>query len=117
MEPFPFEMNTRGLVALALQFVLPLLVGLVTKRSWPDGWKATLLLALSAFTQFLVAFQDAITSAEQFHWQVWVYNTVIGFVIAVAVHFGLWKPTGASDSAQDTLINDKAPAHRAVDDY
>jgi hypothetical protein len=107
-----FEMNTRGMVALAIQFLLPLLVGLVTKRSWPDGLKAVLLLALTALGQFLLAYQDSLGAGEHFVWQSWLWSTVVGFAIAVAVHFGLWKPTGASATAQDAVINDKAPAHR-----
>jgi len=29
-----------------------------------------------------------------------------GFVMSVAAHFGLWKPTGVSDTAQMMLVND-----------
>ena len=104
----PFEMNTRGIVQLLLQFLLPLLVGLLTKQSWPSGTKAILLLALTAVSQFLVQVQDYLSGPDGsvFNWQSVLYATVIGFAISVATHFGLWKPTGASDTAQMTLVND-----------
>lgn len=113
----PLEMNTRGLVALALQFLLPLLVGLLTKAGWPTRTKAILLLALTAVTQFLVQLQDSLSGADgsRFDWQSVAYAIMIGFVVSVASHFGLWKPTGATLVAQMTLVNDghsgDYPAH------
>lgn len=104
----PLEMNTRGIVALALQFLLPLLVGLLTKRSWPSSMKAILLLALTAVAQFLVQLQDfwAGPDGSRFDWQSVAYAVLLGFVVSVATHFGLWQPTGATRVAQMTLVND-----------
>ena len=104
----PFEMNTRGLIALLLQFVLPLVVGLLTKVSWPTRTKAILLLALTAVTQFVVQFQDYLSGPDgsRFDWQSIAYAILIGFVVSVATHFGLWKPTGATVVAQMSLVND-----------
>lgn len=102
------DFSTRGLVALALQFLLPLLVGLVTKQSWPSGMKAILLIALTIATQFLVQLQDYLSgpTAEPFDWRSIAYASFVGFVISVAAHFGLWKPTGAAESAQESLVKD-----------
>lgn len=102
------DFSTRGLVALAIQFLLPLLVGLVTKQSWPSGMKAMLLMALTILSQFLVQLQDYLTGlhAEPFDWRSIAYASLIGFVVSVATHFGFWKPTGAADSAQQTLVTD-----------
>ena len=104
----PLDMNTRGLVALALQFLLPLVVGLLTKQSWRPGLKAVLLLALTAVTQFLVQLQDFLSGPDgsRFDWQSVAYAVLIGFVVSVATHFGLWKPTGAAATAQMSLVND-----------
>lgn len=106
-------LEKMNLLALFIQVVLPIFVGLVTKRSWPAGVKAVLLLLLTAATQFLTAWQDT-PDGTVFNWKTALYSTTIGFVIAVAIHFGLWKPTGVADTAQDLLINDKAkpPARR-----
>jgi hypothetical protein len=101
-----FTLNTAGLLALVIQFVLPLLVGLVTKRSMSPGIKAVLLLALTAVTQFVTAWLDAVTNTAHFGWQPIVFNIVVGFVISVAAHFGLWAPTGTTDKVQDAGIKD-----------
>lgn len=101
----PFVPTWAAFVGLLLSFALPLLVGLVTKASWPAGVKAVLLLAFQAVTQFLVAWQ-AVPPGTQVDWKGWLYAVLIGFVMSVAAHFGLWRPTGAADTAQRTLIND-----------
>jgi hypothetical protein len=100
----PFVPSTAALVSLLLSFVLPLVVGLVTKQSWPSGLKAVLLLLLQAVTQFLVAWQA--DDSGGFDWKGWAYAVGIGFVMSVASHFGLWKPTGVAATAQMTLVND-----------
>lgn len=105
------EMNTRGLIALAIQFLIPLLVGLVTKQSWSPALKAVLLLFFTAVTQFLVAWSD---SDEAFRWQAVAYSIGIGFVISVASHFGLWKPTGATEATQSSLVADPPSARRPI---
>lgn len=105
-----FMLNTAGLLALVVQFVLPLLVGLVTKRSMSPGVKATLLLFLTAVTQFVTAWLDAATNTVHFGWQPIVFNILIGFVISVAAHFGLWVPSGATDAVQDSGVKDPPTA-------
>jgi hypothetical protein len=103
------EMNGRGLLALVIQFALPLLVGLLTKQSWPAGLKAVLLLLLTAVAQFCVQLQDHLSSPDTaFDLRSILYATAIGFVVSVAVHFGLWRPTGAADAAGRTLVADSS---------
>lgn len=108
------DFSTQGLVALAIQFGLPLLVGLVTKRSWPGGMKALILIALTIAAQFLVQLQDYLSgpNAEPFDWRSIAYASLVGFVVSVATHFGLWKPIGAAGAAQETLVTDDSSANR-----
>lgn len=101
----PFVPTWAAFVGLLLSFALPLLVGVVTKASWPASLKAVLLLLFQAVTQFLVAWQ-AVPPGVSVDWKGWLYAVLIGFVMSVAAHFGLWKPTGVSDTAQRTLVND-----------
>lgn len=101
-----FTLSLGGIIAILIQFVLPLVVGFVTKQSWSAGWKAVLLMVLSAVTQFLVAWSEAIANGTHFSWTMAVWSALVGFVVAVAVHFGLWKPTGAADAAQKSLVRD-----------
>jgi hypothetical protein len=102
----PFAPTTAALLSLLLSFVLPLVVGLVTKASWPAGLKAVLLLALQAVGQLLLGWQAAADANASFDWRGWLYAVGIGFVMSVATHFGLWRPVGAADTAQRMLIND-----------
>jgi hypothetical protein len=94
------------LLALLIQVGLPLLVGLVTKASWSPGWKATLLLALTAVNQYLVTWLGAIDKHQAFDWKGYLVTVIIGFVISVGSHFGLLKPTGATEAVQNTLVKD-----------
>jgi hypothetical protein len=89
------------ILALVVQVVLPLVVGLVTKRSMSSGVKAILLLGLTVAAQAITTALEAINSGASFEWKALVYNIFIGFVVAVAIHYGLWKPTGVADVAQD----------------
>jgi small basic protein len=93
--------DLAGVLALLVQFVLPLIVGLVTRPSTPGRVQAVLLLALTAVTQFLTEWLDNVRAedAGAFDWRTVAWNIVLGFVIAVATHYGLWRPTGATSKA------------------
>jgi hypothetical protein len=86
---------------LLLTFVLPVLVGLVTTRVTGEGTKAVILLALTAVESFVVEL-----AAPGPGWDAGdaLVLTAVNFVIAVAAHFGLWKPTGVSRRAQDAFV-------------
>lgn len=79
--------------------VLPLLVGLVTTRVTSPGVRATLLLALSAVTGLLTELLEASTSSDSYDLGQGLLTALTVFVVGVAMHFGLWKPTGASSAA------------------
>lgn len=98
--------SVSGLLSLVLTLALPLLVGLLTKQSWSAGFKAVLLLAFSAVKAFVEAWLDAANSGVDFLWTAVAISIVTNFMIAVVVHFGLWKPTGATDAAQRSGVKD-----------
>ncbi|MFG1846785.1 hypothetical protein [Micromonospora carbonacea] len=104
---YGFAPNLGGLLSLAITILLPILVGLVTRRSTSPGVKAVLLLTLSAVNSILSAWLQAENTSAVFEWIPVVYSTLINFGIAVAVHFGLFKPTGVSDAAQEAGVKDK----------
>lgn len=93
-------------LGLLISVVLPVLVGLVTTRVTHAGTKAVLLLALTAANGFLVELAnpgpgwDAGTA---------LVLTLVSFATATLAHFGLWKPTGVSGKAQDTLVTARTP--------
>lgn len=96
---YSFTADLPGLLAIAIQVVLPLLVGLVGSRL-AGGAKAVLLLALTAVNQFLVGWADAVNAHHGFAWQGLLLNVVVGFVVSVATHYGLWKASGVSAKVQ-----------------
>ena len=89
-------------LGLLVSVVLPVLVGLVTTRVTHAGVKAVLLLALTAANGFLVE----LAGPHPDGWDLGsaVVLTLVSFGTAVLSHFGLWKPTGISGKAQDTLV-------------
>jgi hypothetical protein len=111
---YGFAPNLGGLLSLVITIVLPILVGLVTRRSTSAGVKATLLLALSAVNAVLSAWLQAENTNAVFEWIPVVYSTAVNFVIAVAVHFGLYKPAGVSDAAQRSLVKDRPAVDRTA---
>lgn len=88
-------------IGLVISVVLPVLVGLVTTRVTHAGTKAVLLLALSTLNGLLV---EVLHPVDGFNLGTAVVLAVVSFATAVLSHFGLWKPTGVSSKAQDSLI-------------
>lgn len=78
------QILVNGLVG----FILPIVVGIVTRWSTRSGVKAVLLLALSALSGLLTAWLANpgmnLGLAALYAGEAWV--------VAVATHFGLWKP-------------------------
>lgn len=88
-------------LGLLVSLVLPVLVGLVTTRVTSAGTKAVLLLALSGANGFLVEYAAPGTGYDVGTAAV---LALVAFGTGVLSHFGLWKPTGVSGAAQDSLI-------------
>lgn len=94
------DLSRAETIGVLVTLVLPILVGLATTRITSAGKKATLLLALTAANGFLVELGNA---GPDYNIAAGVFYTAVGFVGAVAMHFGLLKPTGISGRAQDSL--------------
>ena len=92
-------------LALLINVLLPVIVGLVTTRVTSAGTKAVLLLALSGVSGFLTELAHPVDG--------WDAGTaavlaLVAFGTAVLSHFGLWKPTGVAGKAQDSLITSRS---------
>ena len=96
-------------LGLVISVVLPVLVGLVTTRVTNAGVKAVLLLALSTLNGFLVELAGPHDAG--YSWQTAAVLALVSFATGVLAHFGLWKPTGVSGKAQDSLV--KSGVHAA----
>lgn len=95
------SLGTAYWLGLLVSVVLPVLVGLVTTRVTHSGTKAVLLLVLSTLNGVLV---EAANAAPGWDLGSAVVGALISFGCGVLAHFGLWKPTGVSGKAQDTLV-------------
>src|SRR5690606_27437970 len=94
-------------LTLTVGTVLPILVGLVTKASWGGGWRAVILAALSALGGVGSSALDAANAGVYWDWKMAAITAFNTWLIAVASHFGLWKPTGVSAAAKARLVKDK----------
>lgn len=106
-QPLPvFDPSPIGLLTLALNFVLPLIVGLVTKQSWSSTVKGLILLFVAFVKTVLVAWLVALTNGVPFNLPAVLYTTLFNFAIAVAAYFGLLKDTQIAKGAQNAGVKD-----------
>lgn len=105
--------DALSIVQLCVAFVLPLLVGLVTKTSMRSGVKALLLAGLNLVLAVLSELARALTSGETFDLGVALISALPAFVVSVGAHMGLWKPTGVTSMAQHALVKDSDTTQQA----
>lgn len=98
MLTFVFSWVT--LLTLVVGTVLPVLVALVTTRVTSSGKKAVLLAVLSAVAGLLSELLNALQAGVPYDVFAGLVTAVTVFIIAVALHFGLWKPTGVAAKVQ-----------------
>jgi hypothetical protein len=96
------SLDATQIVSLLVAVVAPLVVGLLTKSSTSKNIKAIALAAIAAAIGVANGFLA--TPHDKWSWSVAIVNGVIAWVVAVAVHFGFWKPVGATEVAQNTLV-------------
>ena len=96
-----FTIDPALVIQLLISTVLPLLVGLVTTRVTDSSKKAWLLAALSLVTSLLTELGDAIATGTTYDVGQGLLLALPTFLIAVGLHYGLWKPTGAAAALQD----------------
>ncbi len=82
-------------LTVVISVFLPMVVALVTKQVASSGVKAIVLLALTVVTGALTQIQ---ADGGTFDWKTTVTQTVVAFVIAVGVHYGLLKPIAITGS-------------------
>lgn len=101
LPTYLFEPNLVGLLSLFLTILLPVLVGLLVRPSTPKHLKSLGLLGLASVKSVVEAY---LASDGGFDLTRTVYTVLINFGIAVVVHYGLLKPTGVSQAAQNTNL-------------
>jgi len=96
-----FTLDPAAVIHLVVAVLLPVLVGLVTTRVTSAGRKAWLLAALTLVTSIAVELGRAVEAGTTFDVGVALLAALPAFVVSVATHYGLWKPTGVAHAAQD----------------
>ena len=97
--------DTAAVISYAVGTVLPLLVAVVTKASWPASLKGALLLAFSVITAFLTQWLDDLNSGRPFPWQSAVVTALVTFVTGYVVHRGAWG--AGSDGGLAKFVADR----------
>jgi hypothetical protein len=95
-----FDLSPALVIGLVLFTILPLLVGLVTKVVTHPGVKAVLLALFSAVAGILVELLAAVTSNQPYDLGRGLVLALTAFLVAVGMHYGIWKPTGAAEALQ-----------------
>jgi hypothetical protein len=106
-----FDVNGLQVLQFIIAVLLPLLVGLVTKRVTSSGTKAVLLLALSAVSAVLTSWAAAAQEGTVFDMGAALLAALATFVVGVAVQFGFWRPVGATAAVQ--AVGDSSGTHSA----
>lgn len=103
-----FEPNWLMLAQTLVYMILPLVVALVTTRMTPGNVKAVLLLALSAVTSFATELVEFFTAGAQGTYDLFgaTLMTLVGFVFAVATHFGVWRAENRAGRSITTSLQD-----------
>ena len=83
--------------SLLVGVILPITVGLITKVTTSASTKAVALAFLAAVSGFV---SEMLSSGSAFQWSTALITWAATFIVAVAVHFGLWKPTGTAAAVQ-----------------
>lgn len=96
-----FSVDPAMAVQLILAVLLPIAVGLVTTRVTAAAKKAWLLAGLTLATSVVTQLASAIAAAAAFDVGVALVAAIPAFAISVASYYGLWKPTGVGQAAQD----------------
>lgn len=80
----------------AVTVAMPLAVGLITKPSTPARFQALMLVAVSLLNGFL---SEALEKGSEYNWSDGLMQFLVSLVIAISMHYGVWKPTGATGAA------------------
>jgi len=102
-----FNLPPALIIGLLISTVLPILTGLVTTRLTSSGLKAVILALLSAVTGLLTELAASINAGTTYDLGNGLVLALTAFLVAVSMHYGIWKPTTVSAKAQNVLVTSK----------
>lgn len=99
-----FDIPAWQLFQLLASTVFPLVIGLVTTRVTDGGRKAILLAGLAVVSSLATELAAALQTHTAYNLGEALLAALASFLIAVATHYGLWRPTGVAVAAQNALV-------------
>jgi len=96
-----FAFSWVALLILVVSVLLPVITGFVTTRVTSSSRKAVVLAVLSAVTGFSTELLNALQSNVTYDAFTGLLTAITVFIVAVAMYFGFWKPTGIAVKAQN----------------
>lgn len=100
MPDLILTLDLPQLLNLLLAVVFPVFVGLVTTKVTSSPAKAILLATISLASGFVSAILAALVAGVPFDVISALLTGGAAWLIAIATHFGFWKPTGVSERVQ-----------------
>lgn len=100
---YSFQPNWGGLFSLILTVALPLLVAVITTRVTSAKVKTILLIIVVAIKTTVEALVSNGNDVVNFAWIPFLMNIVFNLVLAIVIHLGVWKPTGAAAHIQENV--------------
>lgn len=105
-----FNLDWIQVLGIVVSVVLPILVALITNSATDARWKAILLAGLSAITGFGTEVLKALTEHTVYNVGQGLLAALAAFLVASAMYFGLWKPTGVTSSGTGLLSGNRQVA-------
>jgi hypothetical protein len=96
-----FSLDIITVTQFLITSILPLAVGLVTTRVTHGGVKATLLALFTLVTSLGTEAVRAWQEEQTYDLGAGLFLALPAFVTAIGLYYGLYKPTGISQKAQD----------------
>ena len=101
-----FTLDPATTVQIILTVIMPIMVGLVTTKTTSSALKAWLLAGATLLTSVLAGLYNALMAGTAFDIGIALLAAIPAFAISVAMHYGLWKPTGVSEKAQESFVKE-----------
>ena len=109
---FVLSLDVPQLLNLLIAVVFPVLVGLVTTRVTSSTLKAVLLATISLASGLVSALLAAVLAGIPFDIISALLTGLAAWIIAIATHFGFWRPSGVTDRVQNVGVTAKEDAER-----
>lgn len=98
---YVLDLDLPQLLNLLLAVVFPILVGIVATRVTSSAAKAVLLATISLVSGLVSALLAALLAGVPFDVISALLTGGAAWLIAIATHFGFWRPTGVTEKLVD----------------